>query len=241
MDVRVGGPLRYERLAVFPLFLSASDAVAYRLGSEAIRTGTLAIERNPAGSSIQLTVENRDDARVLLLAGESLPGNSASTACNRSVLLPARSKIEILAKYLEPTRERTVAGKHGGMGLSGANLAEFKRRLAYVDQASGFVTAIARQIVAVELLDLPPVCQSIWDRMIGELASAARATPCPGWARILDVQRLLLALSRAPWQRMETAGEGDLHRAELPDAARASSLSLDGHLIQLSCLLTRMF
>ena len=69
IDVRVGGPLRYGRLAVFPLFLSAGNAVAYRLASEAIQAGTLTIERGPEGSSIQLIVENRNDTRVLLLAG----------------------------------------------------------------------------------------------------------------------------------------------------------------------------
>ena len=70
--IRVGDPLNYAALSVFPLFSHSVATVDYRLSDEALADATLLIDEiDESGSVPDLVVENKGDARVLFLDGTS--------------------------------------------------------------------------------------------------------------------------------------------------------------------------
>ena len=165
LDVHVGGALRYERLAVFPIFVSTDSPVAYRLGAEAARAGRVGLVQRPDGGPQPPQppiVENREDVRVLLPAGMPLPGSTAHPVLHASVLLPPRSKIRIPAEYLGPEWATMASRQRPATDVPARTLAECKQRLAYPDQAAGVAAAIGRRLIAVELFDQPAACRQIW-------------------------------------------------------------------------------
>ena len=129
LDVHVGGALRYEQLAVFPIFVSTDSPVAYRLGSEAARTGNVGFVQRSDGSpqpSQPLVLENHEDVRVLLPAGTPLSGSTASPVLNASVLLPAQSKVRIPAEYLDPKWATRAPRERPGTDIAARVLTECK-------------------------------------------------------------------------------------------------------------------
>lgn len=62
--VRVGQPLRYQSLAVFPLFTPQTTPLDYWLSDEGIGRGTVTVEEvSETGSVPELMVENKGDVR----------------------------------------------------------------------------------------------------------------------------------------------------------------------------------
>jgi len=93
--VRVGEPLRYQTLSVFPLFDGAMTPVEYALSDEGIGSGSVTVQEvSEAGSVPDLLVENKGDVRVLFIEGEELVGAKQNRVLNTSVLSPptARSR-----------------------------------------------------------------------------------------------------------------------------------------------------
>jgi hypothetical protein len=106
-DVRVGGPIRHESLAVFPLFATVDSRVDYLLSDEAIQAGSVAVEEvNEGGSVPNLMVTNHGDSRVLFLEGEELRGAKQNRVLNTSVLVAAHSKTAIPVSCVEQGRWR---------------------------------------------------------------------------------------------------------------------------------------
>ena len=70
--VRVGEPVRYQSLSVFPLFDGQQTPVEYLLSDEGIGSGSVTVEEVSEGGSVpDLLVENKGDVRVLFLEGEA--------------------------------------------------------------------------------------------------------------------------------------------------------------------------
>ena len=106
-EVRVGDPVCYESLAVFPLFSPVDASVDYLLSDEAIEAGSVAVEEvNEGGSVPNLMVTNRGDSRVLFLEGEELRGAKQNRVLNTSVLVAAHSKTPIPVSCVERGRWR---------------------------------------------------------------------------------------------------------------------------------------
>lgn len=110
--VRVGVPVRYESLSVFPLFAEPSGVVDYLLSDEAIASGLVSVEElGESGSVPQLLVDNPSDSRVLFLEGEQLRGAKQNRVLNTSVLVPAHSKTTIPVSCVEQGRWRYESPK----------------------------------------------------------------------------------------------------------------------------------
>jgi hypothetical protein len=106
-DVGVGNPIRYQALAVFPLFSKGDGGVDYLLADEAIQAGSLTVEEVSEGGSVpNLLVTNKGDSRVLFLEGEELRGAKQNRVLNTSVLIAARSKTPIPVSCVEQGRWR---------------------------------------------------------------------------------------------------------------------------------------
>ena len=106
-DVGVGNPIRYQALAIFPLFSKGDGGVDYLLSDEAIQAGSLTVEEVSEGGSVPyLLVTNKGDSRVLFLEGEELRGAKQNRVLNTSVLIAAHSKTPIPVSCVEQGRWR---------------------------------------------------------------------------------------------------------------------------------------
>src|SRR5208282_2123034 len=93
-DVRVGEPLVYNSLAVFPLFSESAtfaeeeNRLDYLLAHEAMAAGTVTVrEVSDAGSVPDLLVENNGDLPCLILEGTELRGSKQSRMLNTTALI----------------------------------------------------------------------------------------------------------------------------------------------------------
>ncbi len=106
-EARVGAPIRYEALSVFPLFSPPVEPAEYLLADEAIAAGTVTVEEvGETGSVPTLLVSNTGDVAVLFLEGEELRGAKQNRVLNTSVLVAARSRTPIPVSCVEQGRWR---------------------------------------------------------------------------------------------------------------------------------------
>ena len=104
-EVRVGEPVRYETLSVFPLFAGVERPVEYLLSDEGIDSGAVTVEEVSEGGSVpNLLVENKGDVRILFIEGEELVGAKQNRVLNTSVLIAAKSKVKIPVSCVEQGR-----------------------------------------------------------------------------------------------------------------------------------------
>ena len=104
-QVRIGVPLHFKTLSVFPLFTEPNGSVEYVLADEAIRDQLLTVQEvSEAGSVPELLVENKADVRVLFIEGEELVGAKQNRILNTSILVAAKSKTKIPVSCVEQGR-----------------------------------------------------------------------------------------------------------------------------------------
>jgi len=104
-EIRVGHPLRYQSLSVFPLFTESNGNIDYLLADEAIKEKLITVEEvSDAGSVPDLLVENKGNTRVLFIEGEELIGAKQNRILNTSILVAAKSKARIPVSCVEQGR-----------------------------------------------------------------------------------------------------------------------------------------
>ena len=104
-EIQVGDPMRYDGLAVFPLFTEGGGDVPYTLSEDAMQGKLVTVtEVSQSGSVPELRVENRGDTRVLFLEGEELIGAKQNRVLNLSILIAARSKTPVPVSCVEQGR-----------------------------------------------------------------------------------------------------------------------------------------
>lgn len=115
--IRVGAPVGYRALTVFPLFDGSFEPVEYTLSDEGIGSGSVTVEEvSAAGSVPDLLVENKGDVRVLFLEGEELIGAKQNRVLNVSVLVAAHARTKIPVSCVEQGRwaRNFRSFSHGG-------------------------------------------------------------------------------------------------------------------------------
>ena len=116
-EVRVGEPVRFAGLSVFPLFSESTSSAAYRLSDEAIADRSVVVEEvSQSGSVPELFVENKGDVRVLFLEGELLVGAKQNRVLNTSILVRAKTKVKIPVSCVEQGRWRYRSAAFGHSG-----------------------------------------------------------------------------------------------------------------------------
>ena len=104
-QIRIGNPIRHDRLSIFPLFADTLPAVEYVLGAEALADGTVVVEEvGEAGTVDKLSVTNTNPFPVLFLEGEQLVGALQNRMLNTSLLFAANSKGTIPVSCVEQGR-----------------------------------------------------------------------------------------------------------------------------------------
>jgi hypothetical protein len=115
--IRVGAPVGYQTLTVFPLFDGSFEPVEYTLSDEGIDSGSVTVEEvSAAGCVPDLLVENQGDVRVLFLEGEELVGAKQNRILNTSVLVAAHAKTKIPVSCVEQGRWGYRSRKFGHRG-----------------------------------------------------------------------------------------------------------------------------
>ena len=104
-QVKAGPPVSFGGLTAFPLDAPESDEPDYVILDDAIAAGTLTIsEISEAGAVPTIRVENAGAKPVLILDGEELVGAKQNRMVNLTILVPARSSIEIPVSCVEAGR-----------------------------------------------------------------------------------------------------------------------------------------
>ncbi|HEV8352923.1 MAG TPA: DUF6569 family protein [bacterium] len=103
-EVRFGEPISYEGLTLVPVFSTARAPFDYTLLAHAVETGTAVIEEAGNGSVPTLRIVNRGDRPVLLIDGEHLVGVKQNRILNTTILVPAKSSLDIPVSCVEQGR-----------------------------------------------------------------------------------------------------------------------------------------
>ena len=98
--------------------------------------------------------------------------------------------------------------------------------------------AIGDKIVALDIFDKPATCKKVWNRLLSGFLMEALGE---GVKKVKsadngDVERLLGRLNTTEWEKVETVGEGEDYRAELPDE-QGSVLAFKDTLVHVSVLM----
>jgi hypothetical protein len=116
-QLRVGDPIRFEAVSVFPLFGETNGNVEYRLADEALADKEVVVtEISEAGSVPELLVENKGHRRILFLEGDELVGAKQNRVLNTSVLVAANTKSKIPVSCVERGRWRLMSHAFGYSG-----------------------------------------------------------------------------------------------------------------------------
>ncbi len=118
-ELRVGDAVRFEGLAVFPLFPGGDPPPGgdYALSEETLADGSTVVEEITEGGSVpQLSVTVTGPIPVLFLEGEELRGAKQNRVLNTSVLIAAGSKTVIPVSCVEQGRWRYTSKHFGSSG-----------------------------------------------------------------------------------------------------------------------------
>jgi len=103
--VRVGSPISFGNLTMFPLLCGESGAPSYITLDEALATRLARVtEVSQTGSVPELFFENGGDVSVLLLDGEELVGAKQNRILNLTILVGANTKVVIPVSCVERGR-----------------------------------------------------------------------------------------------------------------------------------------
>jgi hypothetical protein len=104
-DVRIGEPMVYRNLTIFPLFGSLTTAADYLTLDEALEQKCSVITEVSEGGSVpELKFVNSGDKRVFLLDGEELIGAKQNRILNLSILVAAGKTLIIPVSCVEAGR-----------------------------------------------------------------------------------------------------------------------------------------
>jgi hypothetical protein len=104
-ETRVGDPVRYDDLTVFPLFTTTTSPLAYLMADEAMAAGLVVVEEVSEGGSVPvLKATNRAESPVLFLEGEELRGAKQNRILNTTILVAAHGRAAIPVSCVEAGR-----------------------------------------------------------------------------------------------------------------------------------------
>ena len=104
-ELKVGEPLTFRQMSIFPLRSSSRPVVDYLLLSDALQDGLVSVrETSRSGSVPELVVENRADRPVLIVDGEELVGAKQNRVANLTLLVAASKSTTIPVSCVEQGR-----------------------------------------------------------------------------------------------------------------------------------------
>jgi ADP-ribosyl-[dinitrogen reductase] hydrolase len=138
--VRLGEPRSWRGLTVFPLLDGGNRAPTYDSFGVALAAGTFRVtEVSESGVVAQLRAENEGMRPVLLLDGEEIIGAKQNRAFNLTVLVPAKTTMDIPVSCVEQGRwhARSRAFEESGRAMFMRGRARKARHVTSSLRASG--------------------------------------------------------------------------------------------------------
>ncbi|PJB42137.1 MAG: hypothetical protein CO108_12190 [Deltaproteobacteria bacterium CG_4_9_14_3_um_filter_63_12] len=134
-NVRVGEPMTYGNLQLFPLFPKGLLGVSCSLLSEAISTGAVEVSEAldaPGPWFRSLVVLNRSARPVLLREADLLVGGKQDRVADRTVMVPPNSRTVVPVSCVEATRSSYGASNNFDTAASAANTSFRTERIRQV-------------------------------------------------------------------------------------------------------------
>ena len=104
-NLYTGEAVQFRRLRVTPIFIREEAELPYLEFEEALRAGLVEVTEVSEGGSVpNLLVRNDADHDVLILDGEQLVGAKQNRVVNTTIVVPARSAVEIPVSCVEQGR-----------------------------------------------------------------------------------------------------------------------------------------
>ena len=123
--LKIGEPQTHQNMQIFPLHVQNGHERGYHTLDEALTDNSIKVsEIDDSGSVPQLMVHNYGEKPVLLVTGEELIGAKQNRVLNTSLLVPAKSEIEIPVSCVEQGRWAYNSHRFD----SGATTSHFKLR-----------------------------------------------------------------------------------------------------------------
>jgi len=106
-NLYTGEAVEFRRLKITPVFIREEAELPYLEFEEALKSGLVEVTEVSEGGSVpNLLVRNDADRDVLILDGEQLVGAKQNRVVNTTIVIPARSKVEIPVSCVEQGRWR---------------------------------------------------------------------------------------------------------------------------------------
>lgn len=136
-NVRVGRPLQYQSLTIFPLTLTGSEGRPYVTMDKAVDRGWVVFSELDRAEVNTVLVENRSSQYVFLLAGEMISGAKQDRMVGQDILLPPKSGPIKFQVFCVEHGRWVAQSDHFGSARVNAPLAV--RKAGAIDQDQGMV------------------------------------------------------------------------------------------------------
>ncbi len=104
-NLYTGEPVEFRELRVTPVFIKEESELPYLDFEAALKAGLVEVTEVSEGGSVPtLRVENRAERDVIILDGEMLVGARQNRIVNTTIVVPARSSVEIPVTCVEQGR-----------------------------------------------------------------------------------------------------------------------------------------
>jgi hypothetical protein len=161
-SIRVGTPIRHEKLVIFPLIASPSGTRSYTMLDEAIRSGQVRVEEKDGGQVNAVRIRNAGKTYVFGIAGEIVSGARQDRMLQDDVLLPPGSGWLDVPVFC--TEHGRWAGSSLEFGTKGQVVAGRVRERASKSQSQ----------------------QEVWDEVDGARADLKVESPTRAFAKVYD-------------------------------------------------------
>jgi ARG and Rhodanese-Phosphatase-superfamily-associated Protein domain len=143
----LGAPVRYRNLTLVPIVAKASDVddVDYLVLDEGMQAGTVTIKEEASASVNQLTLTNRSERPLFVMAGEVVVGGKQDRIIGKNTVVPARTTQEVPVFCVEHGR---WTGRHADFASAGVLAHQRLRSKAAYAQQGDVWDEVAKKNVA---------------------------------------------------------------------------------------------
>ncbi len=104
-ELRIGEPLTYENLTMYPLFMDSDESISYISLDTALTNSMVEVRELDKGASVpELLFINKSDKKIFLMDGEELLGAKQNRIINTAILINKKSENVISVSCVEQSR-----------------------------------------------------------------------------------------------------------------------------------------
>jgi hypothetical protein len=135
--IRIGEPIRYRGISIFPLIHpNPRDRTPYLTLDEAVKKGYLVIKEVEEGTVPKVRVKNKSNKKIFLMAGEIIVGCKQDRVVGSDILIPEKTTLTIPVYCSEQGR---WSAKTSTFRARGTNAPTEIRRGIYKKEGQGWI------------------------------------------------------------------------------------------------------